>query len=790
MPAKALEASAIGLPRFEPPKPAKGNVFALSSHQRAKEALEFGLSIGEPGFNIFVVGEDRSSRMTSTRAFLADFVAAKPAPNDWVYLNNFRRPHRPKPHRLPAGVGERLRQRMAALIPQLRETLSRGFGSDEYQAEVRAAGEKVQGEIMERFDALRQEAESQGLKILETASGMRVVALGPEGSVLAIEEAPAEQRKPLREAAQKITGQMAEINRWAVERRAAFLSWVQESNRQMAENSIGGLLDAVVAEFQAHPSLTRWLVELRVDILENLALFQPADAAAPSNAETAERRYAVNLLVDNSDAEHQSVVLEANPTYENLFGRIEYRSLGGALVTDFTMIRAGALHRANGGILVLRAEALAAEPLAWGALKAALRDRRIRIEERHRSGSVPLSEAPTPKAIPLDVKVVIIGAPRWYYTFFSADPEFQTYFKVKADIDAELDATPDNLAHYAGLIEGMAASHGGYGCEPEAVSRLLAVAAMRAERRDKLTSQIEIIEDIVSEAIRLAPPSAPRMISDALVAAAHAARRRRNARSEDRMQQEIARGTILIDTRGEVVGQVNALTVRDLGDHVFGLPARVTARASIGRRGVINIERDTDLGGPIQQKGAMVLQGFLAGHFARRLPMAFNCSITFEQSYGGVEGDSASMAELLAVVSDLSGLPLRQDLAITGSVNQRGQSQAVGGVRHKVAGFYRTCLESGGLTGSQGVVLPAANEVHLILDDEIQSAVAEGRFHIWSVEAVEEAIELFTGRPVGEPDTEGIYPPDSVYGRVFAQLEAFDRILASREQGAGAAGGE
>jgi predicted ATP-dependent protease len=783
MPAKRLESAAVGLPRFDLPKAAEANVFALTSHQRAKEALEFGLSIDEPGFNIFVVGEDRSSRMNSTLEFLNDVVAERPAPSDWLYLNNFRRPHRPKPHELPAGIGEKFRQRMAALIPQLREALSRGFDSEEYQAEVRAAGEKVQREIMERFDVLRQEAEGQGLRILETASGMQVVALSPDGQVVRIEDLPTEQRKPLRDAAGKITQKMAEINRWAIERRTAFVSWVQDSNRQMAENTIGGLLDSVVTDFQGYPSLTRWLVELRVDILDNLALFRPPEAGAgAANHEQAERRYAVNLLVDNSDAQHQNVVLEANPTYENLFGRIEYRSLGGALMTDFTMIRGGALHRANGGILVLRAEALTADPVVWGALKAALRDRKIRIEERHRSGSVPLSEAPTPKAIPLDVKVVIIGAPRWYYTFFSADPEFQNYFKVKADIDAALEASPENLACYVALIEQMAASRGDYTCEPDAVSRLLGIAAMMSDRRDKLTSQIERVEDVLREAMRRCPSEGPAVITDALVAAAHANRRRRNARTEDRLQEEIARGTILIDTTGEVVGQVNALTVRDLGDHVFGTPARVTARASIGRRGVINIERDTDLGGPIQQKGAMVLQGFLAGHFARRLPIAFNCSITFEQSYGGVEGDSASMAELLATLSDLSGLPLRQDLAITGSVNQRGQSQAVGGVRHKVAGFYRTCLEAGGLTGTQGVVVPAANEVHLILDDEVAVAVAEGRFHVWSVETVEQAIELFTGQPVGEPDAEGAYPPDSVYGLVFAQLEAFDRILASREQ--------
>ncbi len=781
MAAKALPAAAVGLPCFEVPEPGQSSVFDLSSHQRAREALQFGLSIDDPGFNVFVVGENRSSRMTSTLEFLESAVSDRPGPGDWLYLNNFQYSNRPKPYRVPAGTGRLFRERMTALIPQLREQLSKTLSDKGYESEVRAAGEKLEKAVARRMDALRRDAERRGLKLVQTRDGIQIFALGPEGKPVVIDEAPADERDALRESASAVSESMSENVRWAGQQRTEFMTWVREHGKAVAESAIGTLLDGLELEFRAFPKLSRWLVELRVDFGEHLHLFQPQQEGAAPEREMPERRYAVNLLVDNADAKHPRVVLEPNPSYENLFGRIEYRPAGGALRTDFTMIRAGALHRANGGILVLRAEALAANPGVWVALKGALRDRQILIEERHRSGSVPMSEAPRPKAIALDTKIVIIGAPNWYYTFFSVDPDFQTQFKIKADIDPDLDATPENLACYAGLLREMA---GGLGaaCDDSALARLPGHAARAADQRDKLTARIELLYDILTEAVQLSGGSRPTMVTGALVTDAVAKRRRRNARIEDRAQEQITRGTILIDTQGEVIGQVNGLTVRSTGDHTFGSPARVTARASVGRRGVINIERDVELGGPIQQKGAMVLQGFLSGHFARRMPLSFNCSITFEQSYGGVEGDSASLAELLAILSDLAHLPLRQDLAITGSVNQRGQSQAVGGVMHKVEGFYQACAEAGAMTGTQGVVLPAANEPHIILRDEVAEAVAAGRFHIWSVTRVEDAIELFMGQPAGEPDDAGDYPPDSVFGRVVTQLEGFDRILAERER--------
>lgn len=786
MTVRQLSGAEVGLPRHAAASAdgADGNVFGLSSHERARDALDFGLSVSAPGYNIFVVGEDRSGRMTATYEFLKDKIADRPVPNDWVYLNNFREPHRPQPYALPAGVGRKLCNRMAALLPQLREALSQAFTADAYTSKVREAGEALQAEISGRIEAIGAEAAKQGLQLVQTPQGLHVVPMGEDGKPLEPQDLPAAQRESLEQAAKEISEQVHEVQREAARRKLDLANWMTDFNRQVAENAVGDFLDEIIFAFQTYGALAKWLVEMRSDLLENIGRFLPQDPAKPiTPAEQPEQRYAVNLLVDHGDESHPDVVLEPTPTMENLFGLIEYRQVGGILETDFTLIRPGAIHKANGGILVLRAESLAAAPHVWARLKSALRDQAIHIEEMHRQGTIPIAGSPRPMPIPLDLKVVIVGAPRWYYAFFSVDPEFRSYFKIKADVDEDMEATPDNVARFTALVCERAKQHGGYTCDPAAVDYLLGYAARWSSHRDKLTARIELVEDTLQEAALHLRDRKSQTITEDCIKTALVRRRRRNARAEDKLHEHIAAGTVMIDTSGQEIGQVNALTVRDLGDHAFGTPSRVTARASVGRRGVINIERDIAMSGPIQQKGVMVLQGFLAGHFARRFPLSFNCSITFEQSYGGVEGDSASMAELIAIVSDIAAVPVRQDLAITGSVNQRGQSQAVGGVHHKVEGFYRTCIDAGGLTGEQGVVVPQSNAVNLVLRDEVAEAVDAGRFHVWSVDTVDEAIGLFLGIEAGEPDADGTYPPDSVFGRVAAKLEDFDRILAAREGG-------
>ena len=769
MTAREIPAERLGVPRFAWREAREGaGAFDLSSHARAREALEFGLALREPGFNVFVLGQDRSGRMTATLEFLAAAAARAPAGTDWVYLNDFHRPHRPKPYALPAGVGRRFRDRMAALVPRIRDSLARAFAAESYQAVVRAEGERLRAEVAQRMAGLGEAARREGLDVVETEGGFTLVgAAGP----------------PTAAASELLAGETTAANRWLAELRLRLAQWHGDLSRQIAEQAVAAPLDEVVNEFQTYAGLARWLTEMRVDLVERVPrLFaEPAETIAAALALT-QRRYAVNLIADRGDDAHAPLVLEPNPTYENLFGRIEYRHEDGALQTDFTLIRPGALHRANGGVLVLRAEALAADAESWAFLKAALRDREIRIEERHRAGGPPLAGAPRPKPVPLEVKIVLVGHPRTHAAAFGLDPDFQTHFRIRADIEPDLPATPENVATYAGMIRRVASAAGGLPPDDAAVARLLAMAARWADSRERLTAAFELIEDLLREAIALARSAGRKAVDAGAVDDAIRQRRRRNARIEDRVHEAIASGQVLIDVRGREVGQINALTVQGDVDHSFGAPCRVTARAAMGRRGVINVERDVALGGPIQQKGAMVIQGWLAGRFARRVPLSFNVSVTFEQSYGGVEGDSASMAELVAILSDLAGLPIRQDVAMTGSVNQRGQAQPVGGVRHKIEGFFRACADAGALTGTQGVAIPAANERNLVLRDEVAEAVAAGRFHVWSVRDVDEAVELLMGVPAGTAGPDGAYPPDSVYGRVVAQLAMFDARLSPAER--------
>jgi predicted ATP-dependent protease len=793
MPIRKIESADAGLPAFEiadTDGTPDVRVFSLSSHARAREALEFGLGARDPGFNIFVVGEDRSGRMTATLSFLEEALQDSPRPDDWVYLNNFRRTNEPLAVRLPAGQGRKFRDDMAGLVPQLRDALHQAFARKEYQQRLHEEDTAMRAEIGTAIEAARAEAETAGLSLVQLPQGLAVAALGEDGKPCDVSDLPEAERKAMEEAGLRVSQMLAEINRDAARRQAKLAEDVRELNRAVAENAVGGLVDELISRFQDVQGLNRWLVAFRVDLLENLALFQPtaettegAPPAGPQPAPlTAEARYAVNLLVDNGDVSGPPIVLEGNPTYANLFGQIEYRQVGGVLQTDYSLIQPGALHRANGGVLVLRAEAIAAQAGGWDQLKGALRDGMVRMEEQYRAGGIPVAGAPKPAPVPLDVKVVIVGAPQWYYTFFSVDPEFQAYFKVKAEIDADMAVSEGNLSCYAGLLQGFANKHGATTCTPDAIRYLLGYASRIAADRTKLSARFELVEDIVNEAIYAARTNGAAQIDAEAVRASRRSRRNRNARIEDRTQESIQRGTVMISTSGGAVGQVNGLTVRDMGDHAFGAPSRVTARTSIGRRGVTNIERETSLGGPIQQKGAMVIQGFLAGLFARRTPLSFNASITFEQSYGGVEGDSASLAEVLTILSDLADVPLRQDLAVTGSVNQRGEVQAIGGLIQKAEGFHRTCVEAGVLTGDQGVVFPRSNEPSLILDDEMSADVADGLFHVYSAAHVDEAVELFTGIEAGVPDADGNYPAGSIYARVAERLVAFDRALDERDR--------
>jgi predicted ATP-dependent protease len=783
MSVERLAADDVGPPAFDVAPAAEGDeaprIFDLSSHRRAREALEFGLGVPELGFNIFVVGEDRSGRMTATLELLAEHAKRLPRPSDWVYLPNFRHPERPRPYRLPAGIGRVFRDRQEALLPALRQALARAFEAAEFAAHLERESAALQQAMGASFAELSAFAEAHGYAIERTPQGM-VLRPQPGNEPEAIEKLSDAERQRRLQGLSEVRQRLGGFLQAGRQAELKFAETVREARRQAADAALTPVVDTISAEFGNYPGLARWIVELRNDLVDHLDLLAgPADPEAEAARRlAAEQRYAVNLLVDHSEDQHAPVVLEPTPSYENLFGRFEFRFESGVAVTDYRQIRAGALHRANDGILVLRAEALAAQPMVWSFLKASLRDRCIRIEPPH-TGGAPVAGATSPQAIPLAVKVVIVGAPRWYYTVFSEDPDFATYFKIKADIDPEMPAEPRDLALYARLVHYMALRHLPGGITHAAVMRLLADAARWAQHRRKLSARFEQVEDLVAEAAATARGDGAAKIDAPQVLKMLTVRRLRRSRVEDRTQEAIREGLVLIDTDGARVGQVNGLTVRDVGDHAFGSPVRISARVQAGRLGIVNVERATELGGPIQQKGIYIIGGYLSGCFARRLPLSFSATVTFEQSYGGVEGDSASMGELVAVISALADVPLRQDIAITGSVNQAGESQPIGGAIEKIEGFYRTCAERG-LTGRQGVMIPAANAAHVILSEDVADAVASGKFQLWTMHDVHDALALLTGLDPGRGGPDGVFPPGTVMARVEATLDHFDRLLQER----------
>ena len=786
MPLRRLQAADLGVPRFHPAPAVETAVglFDLSSHRRAREALQRGLAVQDTGFNIFLLGDNRSGRMSATLACLDDYVRAQPPPSDWVYLPNFLHPHRPAACALPAGRGRRLRARVAALVPAMRSALGKAFEAPGFASDMQRLSSTAAKRLEQAFAALQALAREHGLGLERGEQGVRIQALGEDGAVLDAEHMDDAERERANAALEAMREPLRDFNRVAARTGTELAEQIETLRRETAEQAVASLLDALDAEFGDVAGIGRWLVALRADVPEQLALLLP-DAEPPPAGRRAEDRYAVNLFVDHGDDDHPPVLLEPEPDYAHLFGHVEYRMVNGVLETDASLLRAGALHRANGGVLVVRAEGIAADAEAWAALKGALRDRAVRTEDRAREGGPPLAGALTPGEIPLDLKVVVVGAPFWYYAFFTQDADFQTHFKVKADIDPDLPTTASDLATYRALLARAALDKAHRPASDEAIECLLAHSAREAGARDRLSGRIELLYDVLSEAGVIAADAGDARLEAAHVGQALEQRRRRNARLEDRTHEQITRGTLLIDTAGAVVGQVNGLTVESTGDHAFGRPVRITARTYAGRHGVLNIERVVELGGPIQQKGVYVLEGFLAGRFAQHFPLSFSASVTFEQSYGGVEGDSASMAEVVAIVSSLAGVPVRQDIAITGSMDQHGRAQAIGGVNEKIEGFFRACRERGA-SGSEGVIIPVANERNLVLHEEVVAAVAEGRFHVASVSDVDDAIEYLTGLPAGVADAEGHYPPGSVYARLVASLEAYDRALTRRLGGGSA----
>jgi len=779
---RAADLSALAFESTADLEPAEG----LVGQQRALDAIAFGSHIAKPGFNLFVIGPDGMRAQRAVEQVLKEAAADRPNPSDWVYVNNFDDPRKPVAIALPAGRAEKFRDIMRGLIDDLKTALPAVFSSEDYQTRRGAIDQAFHSKQGEALTALRDKAAAKNVLILRTPMGF---ALAPahNGQPVPPDEFrtwPEEKRKESEatiEALEKeLEHVMHQLPQWETERRDE----VRKLNQETASFGVGQFVDAAKAKFIDIPKIAEHLEAVRADLIENVAIFvrRGEGEDEPLSEEqlgAAFERYTVNVLVAHGGPDPAvPVVEELHPTLSNLLGTIEYISQHGVLVTNFRLIKAGAIHRANGGFLLLDARSLLAESFSWTALKRALRQREVRIEDLARFIGLTSTVSLEPDPIPLDVKVVLFGDRILYYLLATLDPDLAEHFKVLADLENDTDRSPATELAHARTIATLVRRHGLKNVDRAGVALIIEHAARLAEHANKLTLIVEQLHDLLTEADFRAAAAGRSVIARADVEAAIEQRIRRASRLRDRAQQSIIEEVSLIDTDGAQIGQVNGLSVVELAGFGFGRPTRITCRVRPGSGKVVDIEREVELGGPIHSKGVLILSGFIAGRYALDTPMSLFASLVFEQSYGGVEGDSASSAELYALLSALAELPLRQDLAVTGSVNQHGKVQPIGGVNEKIEGFFDVC-RTRGLTGSQGVLIPKANVQHLMLRRDVIDACAAGKFGVYAIATIDEGMALLTGRPAGARSDDGLYPPQSFNRLIEERLRAFARIRQS-----------
>ncbi|MBI2964121.1 MAG: AAA family ATPase [Deltaproteobacteria bacterium] len=763
---------------------------------RALDAVRFGIGIAREGYNIFALGPSGTGRHFLVEQVLRQRAGSGPAPQDQCYVHNFDEPHRPRSMRLPAGVAVRFRKDMERLVEELRPALSAALESEEYRTRRQVIEEQIKERQEKAFGELEERAKAQSFALLRTPMGL-VLAPLREGEILSpgeFQKLPETERRQKEEQLALLQRDLQELIRkvpqWEHEARER----LRELNREITGLAFSHLMRELRERYRERAEIVAYLDAVERDLVENARNLLASDeppAGAPHGASAGVlgeppwlRRYRVNVLVDHGASSGAPVVYEANPSCPNLIGRVEHLAQMGALVTDFTLIKPGALHRANGGYLVLDALRVLLEPFAWEALKRALQSRQLRIESVGQLLSLVSTVSLEPEPVPLDVKVVLIGDRRLYYLLCEADPDFSRLFKVAADFEDDVERTPESEADYARLVATLACRERLRPFDRGAVARMIEQGSRAAGDAEKLSARTQGILDLLREADYWAGEAGRAAVTREDVEHAIDAQIARSDRVRGRLLEEVLRETLLVDTDGGQIGQVNGLSVLQLGGFAFGHPSRITARVRPGKGEIVDIEREVELGGPIHSKGVLILAGFIGGRYARERPLSLSASLVFEQSYGGVEGDSASAAELFALLSAIAEVPLRQSLAVTGSVNQHGRLQAIGGVNEKIEGFFDLC-RARGLTGAQGVLIPVANVKHLMLRRDVVEAARAGRFRVYPVESVDGGMEILTGLPAGERDGGGGYPEGSINSRVESRLARLAQIWSAQGEKSG-----
>ncbi len=744
--------------------------------ERALEAIEFGVDIQREGFNLFVMGPNGLGKHRLVKDILEQRAAAEPAPQDWCYINNFDDPQRPSVLKLPAGTGRKLRQDMRQFVEELLTALPASFQNEEYTTRHQEIIDSFNEAQEQAFAQLDQEAQAQGVAVVRTPGGYTLAPI-KEDKLLTPEEfekLPDEEKARIQKVIDTLRVKLRDLVRSLPVLQRENARKIKELQREVTQLTVDQLIAWLEDRYTDFPDVIAYLDRVKQDVIENAQSFMPADGNI--EPETAHRRveeyheYAINVLVDNSHTQGAPIVYENNPTYMNLTGRVEHIAQMGTLLTDFTLIKAGALHRANGGYLILDAHKVLSNVYAWEGLKRALAAHELKIESLEQVLSLVSTLSLEPESVPLNVKVVLMGEPLLYYLLRSYDPEFGSLFKVEADFSEVAPRDDVNLQLYAQLIASFQQQSQLKPLEKAAVARVIEHASRLAEDGEKVSLHLETLNDLLREADYWAAKQNQRLIRTQDVDQAIEKRIFRSDRIRELVHEQIIRDIQVIATTGEKAGQINGLSVLQLGNFSFGRPSRITATARLGNGKVIDIEREARLGGKIYSKGIMIMAAYLASRYAADGPLPLAATLVFEQSYGRVDGDSATAAELCVLLSALANLPLNQSLAVTGSMNQQGEIQAIGGVNEKIEGFFDIC-QAKGLNGQQGVIIPSSNQVHLMLRQDVRDAVAAGQFHVYTATVVDDVMEQLCGLPRGTPDAQGRYPEDSFNGRLQRRID-------------------
>jgi predicted ATP-dependent protease len=752
--------------------------------ERAVEAIRFGIGIKRSGYNLYVLGPDRSGKRSVVRRFIEQQAKNEPTPQDWCYVFNFSDPQKPNAIPLPPGRAVRFQTDMDEVVSELGHIVPAALETDEYRARYQEIQDALANKQEQAFSEVRDEAHAKGLAMLRTPTGFVFVPLNKKDETITQDEYKKlsdEEKNKIEEIMsvmqERLQRLVQELPKWRRDTNAE----IRDLNRDVVMAAVGQLIDELRHSYADLPEILQFLDLLQADVIEHADRFRESEEAEGvsmvsqmfPNLEFGRpflSRYRVNVIIDNTKQQGAPVHFVDHPSYPNLVGRIEHEAQMGALITDFTMIKPGALHKTNGGYLILDITKVLTQPYAWEGLKRVLKAGVIRIESLGQALSLISTSTLEPEPIPLDIKVVLLGDRRLYYLLSEYDPEFPELFKVAADFDDAIQRTSDNLDNFALLISSITKREKIRPLTAAAVARVIEEGSREVEDSSKLSGQFGKMADFLREADYWADENGNGHIDADDIDQAIRATEYRQSRIRERTIEETLRGTLSIATDGEMIGQINGLSVMVLGDYAFGHPSRITATTHIGKGEVVDIEREIELGGPIHSKGILILSGFLSSRYCQNHPLSLSASLVFEQTYGGVEGDSASSAELYALLSALADVPIKQSLAVTGSVNQLGQIQAIAGVNEKIEGFFKVCQQRG-LTGDQGVLIPRANVPHLMLRSDVRQAVEAGKFHVYVIDSVDDGLKLLSGLEAGERAVDSSYPKGSFNQKVEARLQ-------------------